>query len=88
VELVTAHVRTRLRKALALDAVRDGDAWHVGDHLVHPTGDPGAQCSCPDHRYRREPCKHVLAVRLALRDPATLDALRVLLAPGPASRAP
>ncbi|MFE2044694.1 SWIM zinc finger family protein [Streptomyces sp. NPDC059477] len=55
-------------------SVRSGD--HT--HLVRPAADGrGASCTCPwwsDHRGRRGPCKHALAVRIAhRRDRASLE---------------
>jgi len=40
----------------------DGNYTRIGGYLVAPSW-----CSCPDHKFRRRVCKHMLAVR-ALRE--------------------
>ena len=73
----------RLRRALHLDAERDGEVWWVGEYIVRPEATPGERCTCGDHRYRQADCKHLLRVRLAVLGPELLSGLRVLV-PAPA----
>jgi hypothetical protein len=76
----------RLAKAVHLDATaQPGEGWLVsGGAQPHRVREAG-QCDCLDASLRKVACKHVLAVRLAAGDVATLRALRALV-PAPPRR--
>ena len=75
----------RLRRALHLDAERDGEGWRVHGHHVTADG-----CDCRDHEVRGTTvtCKHRLAVRLAALDAELGAALRQLVPMRPTTTVP
>ena len=74
----------RLARAVReLECEQRGDgSWCVTGGADPQVVDPDAgTCSCKDYLYRRGVCAHLLRVRLALGDPATLRALGQLVTP-------
>jgi SWIM zinc finger len=73
----------RLARACHLEAERQPDgAWRVsGGERTQLVDAAVRECSCTDFGVRGGACKHILAVRLRLGDPETLEALRLLVPP-------
>lgn len=86
--LVSVTLSSRLVRAVRqLDAERLGDGtWRVwGGTAPHIVDAETGSCDCADHRYRGGVCAHIVRVRLAIGDAATIAALREFLpAPAPA----
>lgn len=72
----------RMRKGEDLEksgnAIREGEHWLVHsqsqsrNYVVNFIGDQ-AVCTCPDFERRHRPCKHIMAVRIALRKEGKLE---------------
>ena len=75
--------RARLVRAVFLNAERLGPGRYsvTGGrelHLVDLTMSE-RQCDCPDHLWRGNQCKHILAARLREGDEAMIRALRLIV---------
>ena len=71
----------RLRRSLDLKVIRQGAVWQVSGglepHTVCTPGQGTFSCDCLDFA-KGHACKHLMAVRRHLKDPALLKLIRTL----------
>lgn len=85
---MTSAAVDRLARGVHLDAERiDTETWRVtGGHRPHTVTPAGCDCMDATLHGAKQPCKHLLAVRLRTGHAETLKALRAIV-PVPSRKA-